>query len=268
VAAVASRIHEMVRDISPLLHESDAPRIVDVTRRHQECPECGFLAAHRGDSHTCPWPAVAMQRHHALGQRTVQRPLARSATPASGRPPPAVVPRAPAAASGAPSRPSAPLLPSAPSDGMCKQWRKSKTCPTQASGRRCNGQHPPDYVVPAKHCFDFLNGKCNRGAECKFAHIAQPSPAPAVEGAAAGASPPLHPDAPTVAAGASVVPAHDNSWETAGRPPSPAPAATSDLAATSGTATASARPATPPPSSSMEWTTTPATVTGRKGRSS
>ena len=108
------------------------------------------------------------------------------------------------------------------------------------SGRRCNSQHPPDYVVPVKHCYDFAKGKCNRPVgECKFAHI-QPEPA---------AVPVPKVDAPLAAAAAQVsdlpsgVPVAlplDASWETAGRPRSspvsdsaPVPSAAAAAAASS-----------------------------------
>jgi hypothetical protein len=51
VAKFARLIEEMMSNIRGL-HE--APSIVDVSRRHMECRECGFLPAQRGASHTCP----------------------------------------------------------------------------------------------------------------------------------------------------------------------------------------------------------------------
>jgi hypothetical protein len=245
VADLVARMRELTEALSHKLHE--APRVVDVARRHQECGECGFLPAQRTSSHTCPWPDLAMrqqQRWAALKQqasRPRSAPVDGQQMPVMSEPllQPSAAARAPAAAH---------------RDAMCSSWRKNKACPKLDTGRHCAGQHPAEHVVARLYCFDFAKGQCAR-AVCRYAHIL-PSPQDVTHVMSAAAAPASGDAAPPADAPPGAV---DQSRTTAGLHPSPSQAASNGSAAPPSEAasaaptTVVASPSAPSPDTEAGW---------------
>jgi len=57
-------------------------------------------------------------------------------------------------------------------DKMCRNWRSHKSCRRLNEGRACMYEHPLEHVPAQARCFDFTQGRCTRGARCRFTHSA------------------------------------------------------------------------------------------------
>lgn len=156
---VFQKLHPLLKDIHPLLHEP--PHLVNVRNRVRECKECGSAVR----PHQCPFatlfPMSMAKKLQQQGTGTGAEPAQATAKDTGAQVPtqpprPAAVPRPP------------------PTDLMCKSWRLHKSCPRQEMGRVCRFQHPAEHVPEPRLqplCRVFTaSGLCPKGATCAFRH--------------------------------------------------------------------------------------------------
>ena len=179
VEACLQRLEPWLRRVAPLLHNNEV-RVVDVSRRDQECPHCGFLAANRADSHTCPFSTH-------LKLRDTSDKTESSGAPQQGAERASQQSASPAAAQGSRRKPLGPR--SSASAGLCREWEKKKDCTAQNTGKGCPFDHPLSHVVaekPRQACRDHERGKC-QWLNCRFAHNDSPQSEAAASASAAAA---------------------------------------------------------------------------------
>lgn len=169
---ILARLAPVISDLGSDLQQ--APDVVNVQHRHRECRECGWLppSGQPASSHVCPF---SMQ-HGPLPFRS-QRPAAAITAPAAAQ------------QSSSRERASVARDSSASPDtaGVCKSWRRNKTCPRLDKQQRCEFQHPA-HSEPANVCFEWQRtGVCSRGLVCRFS-ASHNKPLTAQEGPAAAAS--------------------------------------------------------------------------------
>lgn len=170
---ILSRLAPVISDLGSALQQP--PDVVNVQHRHRECRECGWmpLAGQSASSHVCPF---SMQ--HGPTPFRSQRPAASVTAPAA----------APQQSSSR-DRASDARACSASSDstGVCRSWRRNKTCPRLDKQQRCEFLHP-EQQEQTNVCFEWQRtGRCSRGLVCRFGQSHNNPPAVQEESAAAAA---------------------------------------------------------------------------------